>query len=89
MVQEAKPPVAKCSEYPLEVAIWENSGSEGRKYYSVSITRRYSVTDAGGTKEYKNTPQLRKQDLLLAGMLLQDAFRTIARLETQDYESRR
>lgn len=81
--------MSKCAEYPLEVAIWENE-SEGRRYYSVSVSRTYTVTDEDtGEKEYKRTSQLRKQDLLLTAMLMQDAFKTVSRLEAQDYEARR
>lgn len=77
-----KPPVEKCSQYPLDAAIWENQGRDGDTYYNVSLTRTYTVTDPDtGEKTYHRTTQLRKQDLLLAGELLRLAWYKIRALE--------
>jgi len=76
-------PVEKVSDYPLEVAIWKNEGTDGRPYYGASLQRTYTV-DVEGKKEYKHTSQLRKQDICMAAELMRVAYHKIRALEEKD-----
>jgi hypothetical protein len=76
----ANGPIDKVKSYPLEVAIWENEGKDGRPYFNATINRTYT-TGEGKQKEYKQTSQLRKQDLPAAALLLEQAWGIINELE--------
>ncbi len=78
-------PIEKVADYPLEVAIWKNEGSDGRPYYNASLQRTFTVDDPQtGKKEYKRTTQLRKQDLCAAAELMRVAYHKIRALEEKD-----
>ena len=76
----ANGPIDKVKCYPIEAAIWENQGKDGRPYFMVTINRTYTVEE-GGRKEYKQTTNLRKQDLPAAALLLEKAWDRINEFE--------
>lgn len=73
-----KQPVMKFKDYPLEVSIWENQGNENRVFYTVNLDRNYKDKNDG---VYKKSDSLKKEDLLKASNLLQQAYNYIIDVE--------
>ena len=66
-------PVKSVKVGAVEVAVWENSSKEGRKFYTTTIDRNYKVGE-----EWKKTGSLRDSDLPKAILALQEAFHFVA-----------
>jgi len=64
-----KGPVKKVRIGGIEVAVWENSSKEGKKFFTTTLDRSYKA----GT-EWKKTNSLRVSDLPKAILALQEAF---------------
>ena len=62
----------------VEVAVWENSSKEGRKFFSTTIERNYKDGE-----EWKKTGSLRDNDLPKAILALQQAFEFVALKDSQ------
>jgi len=62
-------PIEKFRARPLELAVWENEGKDGEKYYTFTLNRSYKTDDG----EWKNTTSLRAFDLPVAASLLSRA----------------
>jgi hypothetical protein len=54
----------------IQVAIWRNESKEGRKFYSVSIEKRYKKDD-----EWKSTTNLNSNDIPKLILALQEAYK--------------
>ena len=74
----AQRPIESLRSFPIEVAIWEQDGKEGRKFYNVTCSRSYKNSEG----KYMSTPNLNKNDLLLAARLLGKAHDVIVELES-------
>ncbi len=72
-------PVKKFSVGGVQVAIWENEGKEGSKYYSVSFDRRYKDKN----DEWKSTSSLKANDLPKAILALQKAYEFVSLKEME------
>ena len=68
-------PVLKLEQYPIKVAVWENTSDDGRKYFSTKLVKTFKDKQTG---EYKETPYLSERDLLTAAALLQEVWRNVA-----------
>jgi hypothetical protein len=62
----------------IEVAVWENSSKEGRKFFSTTIERNYKDGE-----EWKKTGSLRDNDLPKAILALQQAYEFVALKDSQ------
>lgn len=71
-----KPPATRFRIGSLTASVWENTSVEGRTFYMVDLSRGYQ--DDG---KWRDTHQLRHQDLLNATGLLQRAEGWIAEQE--------
>ncbi|MFH1256900.1 MAG: hypothetical protein V1494_06450 [Candidatus Diapherotrites archaeon] len=71
-------PLKKFSAGAIQVAVWENNGSEGKVFQSVSIDRRYK--DKKG--EWKSTHSLKPSDVPKAIVALQKAYEFVVLKET-------
>lgn len=63
-------PIHKIRDGLIKATIWENSGQDGRVFYSVDLRRSY--TDGNG--EWKETTSLSGSDVLRGANLLQRAY---------------
>jgi hypothetical protein len=72
-------PVKKFSVGGIQVAIWENDGNEGRKFYSVSFDRRYKDKEGN----WQSTTSLGANDLPKAILALQKAYEYVALKEPE------
>ena len=72
-------PIKKFSVGGIQLAIWENEGQEGRKFYSVSFDRRYKDKEGN----WKSTTSLGANDLPKAILALQKAYEFIALKEPE------
>jgi hypothetical protein len=66
-------PVKKIKIGGIEAAVWENTSSEGNKFYNVTMERNYKDGE-----EWKKTSSLRENDLPKAILALQKAYEFIA-----------
>jgi hypothetical protein len=57
----------------IEVAIWENSSKEGKKFFTTTIERNYK-----NGEEWKKTNSLRNEDLPKAILALQEAYHFVS-----------
>jgi len=71
--EKAAAPVKKVKVGAVEVAVWENSSKEGRKFFTTTMDRTYKVGE-----EWKKTGSLRADDLPKAILALQEAFHFVA-----------
>jgi len=65
----------------IEAAIWENQGEKG-PIFSVTIKRRYRVKD-----EWKATPSMGRDDLLLLAKVADLAHSRILELQAEYWQS--
>lgn len=63
-------PVKKFSVGGIQVAVWENDGKEGRKFYNATFDRRYKDKDG----KWQSTSSLGANDLPKAILALQKAY---------------
>ncbi len=63
------PPEHKIRAGSVEVAIWRNTDSEGKPYYTFSLNKSFKKGE-----EWRNTQTLSKNDLPKAILALQKAF---------------
>ena len=66
-------PTQEFKDFPLSVAIWEQTNNEGRKYYSVSSYKSYKNADG----EWKQTNSLIGNESLRMSALLRLAHEWI------------
>ncbi|MBT4191911.1 MAG: hypothetical protein HOE11_01250 [Candidatus Diapherotrites archaeon] len=66
-------PVKKIKIGAIEVAVWENTSSEGKKFFNTTMERSYKDGE-----EWKKTNSLRDSDLPKAILALQKAFEFVA-----------
>ena len=71
-------PVKSVKVGAIEVAVWENSSKEGRKFFSTTIERNYKDGE-----EWKKTGSLRDNDLPKAILALQQAYEFVALKDSQ------
>ncbi|MDD4467630.1 MAG: hypothetical protein WC290_01255 [archaeon] len=57
----------------IEVAVWENSSKEGKKFFTTTIDRNYKVGE-----DWKKTNSLRDNDLPKAILALQEAYHFVS-----------
>jgi len=62
-------PVKSVKVGSVEVAVWENSSKEGKKFFTTTLDRNYKVGE-----EWKKTGSLRTDDLPKAILALQEAY---------------
>ena len=62
-------PVKKIKIGGIEVAVWENTSSDGNKFFSTTMERNYKDGE-----DWKKTSSLRANDLPKAILALQKAF---------------
>jgi len=55
---------------PIQAAIWRNTGTDGRSYYSVTMEKRYR--DAKGN--WHSTSAFQRDDLLVIGKVTDKAY---------------
>lgn len=67
-------PVKKFSTGAVQVAVWENEGKEGNKFYSVSLDKRYKDKN----NDWKSSSSFKMNDLPKAVLALQKAFEFMA-----------
>jgi hypothetical protein len=72
---KGKPPVHEIRIGRLRVSIWEQQGEQGAKWYSTTLTRSYK----DGQNNWKTATSYGRDDLLVAGELLRQAFLWVAR----------
>ncbi|MEK6958626.1 MAG: hypothetical protein AABW59_01130 [archaeon] len=58
---------------PVEVAVWENTSKDGKKFFSTTLERNYKDGE-----EWKKTNSLRVDDLPRAILALQQAYEFVA-----------
>ena len=72
-VEEAKTdnrgPVKKVKVGAVEVAVWENSSKDGKKFFTTTMERNYKAGE-----DWKKTNSLRTDDLPKAILALQEAY---------------
>ncbi len=73
MSQHQKP-CLELRSFPLKAAVWENAGKDGRKWFSVKLTKSYK-DDEG---KWQESASLTDRDLLAAAALLLEVWRTVA-----------
>lgn len=66
---QPRSPKAKFSAGPIQVAVWENEGKEGKSYTTVSLDKRYKVGE-----EWKSTNSMKVNELPKAILALQKAY---------------
>jgi hypothetical protein len=66
-------PVKKVKVGAVEVAVWENSSKEGKKFFTTTMERNYKTGE-----EWKKTNSLRMDDLPKAILALQEAYHFVA-----------
>jgi len=66
-------PVKSVKVGSVEVAVWENSSKEGRKFYTTTLDRNYKAGE-----EWKKTSSLRDNDLPKAILALQEAYHFVS-----------
>lgn len=66
-------PIQEFKDFPLSVAIWEQTNNEGRKYYSVSSYKSYKNADG----EWKQTNSLIGNESLRMSALMRLAHEWI------------
>jgi hypothetical protein len=66
-------PVKSLKVGSVEVAVWENSSKEGRKFYTTTLDRNYKAGE-----EWKKTGSLRDNDLPKAILALQEAYHFVS-----------
>ena len=66
---EGNGPVKKVKIGGIEVAVWENSSKEGKKFFTTTIERNYKSGE-----DWKKTNSLRNDDLPKAILALQEAY---------------
>ncbi len=74
-------PIKKLFSRGLSLAIWENEGQDGRKYYTISFEKRYRDK---GSDEWKSSTSLFLDDLPRLTALLQKAYSDLAIKERTD-----
>lgn len=57
----------------IEVAVWENSSRDGKKFFTTTLERNYKDGE-----EWKKTNSLRDNDLPKAILALQEAYHFVA-----------
>jgi len=62
-------PVKSVKVGSVEVAVWENSSKDGKKFFTTTLDRNYKVGE-----EWKKTGSLRTDDLPKAILALQQAY---------------
>ena len=62
-------PVKKVKVGAIEVAVWENSSKDGKKFFTTTMERNYK-----NGEEWKKTSSLRTDDLPKAILALQEAY---------------
>ena len=72
-------PIKKFSTGGVQVAIWENEGKEGNRFYSVSLDRRYKDKN----NDWKSSSSLKMNDLPKAVLALQKAYEFMALKEPE------
>jgi len=67
----------------LKLAKWENTNQKDKKkYYTYSLNRSYAIKENDGTvKEWKNTNNLREQDLPGVKKLIELAMQDVEKVE--------
>jgi hypothetical protein len=68
-----KGPAKKVKVGGIEVAVWENSSKEGKKFFTTTMERNYKMGE-----EWKKTNSLRTDDLPKAILALQEAYHFVA-----------
>ncbi len=63
-------PVKKIVVGGIQAAIWENSGRDGKPFYSVSLDKRYKDSN----NEWKSSSSLKATDLPKAILALEKAY---------------
>lgn len=66
-------PIKKVKVGGVEVAIWENSSKEGKKFFTTTMERNYKAGE-----EWKKTNSLGVDDLPKAILALQEAYHFVA-----------
>jgi len=66
-------PVKSVKVGAIEVAVWENSSKEGRKFFSTTLDKNYKDGEA-----WKKTTSLGADDLPKAILALQQAYEFVA-----------
>lgn len=72
-------PAAKLRDGLLNATVWANQTSEGKTFYSTTLTRSYKQGE-----EWKQSDSLNTDDLLPAARLLQRAYDEILELKQGD-----
>jgi hypothetical protein len=70
---ENNSPVKKVKVGAIEVAVWENSSKEGKKFFTTTMERNYKAGE-----DWKKTSSLRTDDLPKAILALQEAYHFVA-----------
>ena len=70
---EGRGPVKKVKVGAIEVAVWENSSKDGKKFFTTTMDRSYKMGE-----EWKKTGSLRNEDLPKAILALQEAYHFVA-----------
>ncbi|MCX6803220.1 MAG: hypothetical protein NTY48_01465 [Candidatus Diapherotrites archaeon] len=66
-------PVKSVKVGSVEVAVWENSSKDGKKFYTTTLDRNYKTGE-----EWKKTNSLNNDDLPKAILALQEAFHFVS-----------
>jgi len=75
---EHSAPVKKVKVGGVEVAVWENSSKDGKKFFTTTMERNYKVGE-----DWKKTSSLRTDDLPKAILALQEAYHFAAVKNTE------
>jgi hypothetical protein len=76
-----KKPVSKITIYPINAAIWRNTGEKGA-FYSVSFERSYKKDG-----KYQSSDSYSGNDLLVLAKVADQAHTEIERLRANDREA--
>ena len=66
-------PVKKVKVGAIEVAIWENSSKDGKKFFTTTMDRSYKTGE-----DWKKTASLRDADIPKAILALQEAYHFVS-----------
>jgi hypothetical protein len=77
-------PAEKVTLFPVEAAIWKNTGRSGDPFYSVTFERKYRDQNT----QWKSTASFGVDDLLLLAKVADLAHSRVVELRTKDRQTK-
>ena len=84
--EQKQRPVFARTYFPVQIAVFEHAGDNGRRNYSVKVTKSFRRDNE---REWETTEYLGPQDLLPAAHLLTEAYAAIQTRQETNYRDRR